>query len=53
MLSSDLAIVNTVEKSFVDILLSDYGELLKKKTEPLSDNYEYMQLTELRFLIKK
>ncbi len=45
--------LDTKEKSFVELLLADYDELLQKSEEPLSDNFEYMRLTELRFLIKK
>ncbi len=50
---SNIEVVTTTEKSFIELLLSDYEELLKKGEEALSDNYEYMKLTELRFLIKK
>lgn len=41
------------EESFIDLLLSEYEDLLSKKDLPLSDNLEYMKLTELRFLLKK
>ena len=52
-MNSNIDNVDTSEKTFIEVLLSDYEGLLKKNDESLSDNLEYMKLTELRFLIKK
>jgi hypothetical protein len=34
-------------------LINEFSLVLSRKNEPLSDNDEFMQLTELRFLLKK
>ena len=40
------------QSAFVELLLMDFSAVLNKGTVPLHDNKEYMQLTELKFLLK-
>ena len=40
------------QSAFVELLLMDFSYVLNRKNIPLSDNKEYMQLTELKFLLK-
>lgn len=40
------------QSAFVELLLMDFSAVLNKETIPLDDNKEYMQLTELKFLLK-
>jgi hypothetical protein len=38
--------------AFVELLLQDFNTVLSRENLPLFDNNEYMQLTELKFLLK-
>lgn len=38
--------------AFVELLLQDFNAVLSRENLPLFDNNEYMQLTELKFLLK-
>lgn len=38
--------------AFVELLLQDFNDVLSRENLPLFDNNEYMQLTELKFLLK-
>jgi hypothetical protein len=40
------------QSTFVELLLADFSAVLNRENEPLIENREYMQLTELKFLIK-
>ena len=40
------------QSAFVELLLMDFSAVLNKVNTPLHDNKEYMQLTELKFLLK-
>ena len=40
------------QSTFVELLLEDFSAVLNRGNEPLVENREYMQLTELKFLIK-
>lgn len=40
------------QNTFVELLLADFSAVLNRENEPLIENREYMQLTELKFLIK-
>lgn len=40
------------QSTFVELLLADFSAVLNRGNEPLVENREYMQLTELKFLIK-
>lgn len=38
--------------AFVELLLQDFASVLSRDNQPLFENTEYMQLTELKFLLK-
>jgi hypothetical protein len=38
--------------AYVELLLEDFSSVLVAENEPLTDNREYMRLTELKFLLK-
>lgn len=40
------------ESAYVELLLEDFSAVLSSENEPLTDNREYMRLTELKFLLK-
>ena len=40
------------QNDFVGLLLADFSAVLSRGNEPLTENREYMQLTELKFLLK-
>jgi hypothetical protein len=51
LLSSSSLDVST-QGAFVELLLQDFITVLSRENLPLFDNHEYMQLTELKFLLK-
>ena len=50
--TSTFPIDGNEQSTFVELLLADFSAVLNRENIPLIENREYMQLTELKFLIK-
>lgn len=49
---SDVIAASSADDVFLEVLLKDYA-LVLEKSEPFTNNTEYMHFMELKFLIKK
>ena len=52
LLNTSVSSSNGDQNDFVELLLADFSVVLSRENEPLTENREYMQLTELKFLLK-
>ena len=52
LLNTSICSSNNEQNDFVELLLADFSAVLSRENEPLTENREYMQLTELKFLLK-